>query len=105
LDKVVIVSQGGGDALSLHDLEAGAVGEAPVFVGTSFVAIKGDCKLLRRLWNYDHGIALVKPWTAVATARRSLGLPLLKLFKSSTKTISLVTNGTAESWRDRTTAF
>ena len=38
----MIVSQGGVDAFGFHDLEAGAVGEAPVFVGTPFVALESS---------------------------------------------------------------
>ena len=83
LDKVVIVGQGGCDALGFHDVETGAVGEAPVFVGALFVAIKGDCKLFRRLWNYDYGIAPAKaldrtdhspalPWITAAYAIQEL---------------------------------
>lgn len=57
LDKVVIVGQGSGDALGFHDLETGAVGEAPVFVRAPFVALKRLGELLRGLWKHDKRIA------------------------------------------------
>ena len=57
LDKVVIVGQSGGDALGFHDLETGAVGEAPVLVGAPFVALKRLGELLRGLWKHDYSVA------------------------------------------------
>jgi hypothetical protein len=60
LRKVVIVSQGGLDAFGFHDLETGAVGEAPVLVSAPSVKLKRPCELLRGLANHDYSVAFAR---------------------------------------------
>jgi len=45
LGEMLVVGQGGLDALGFHDFEAGAIGQAPALIGGELIAAQGALKL------------------------------------------------------------
>jgi hypothetical protein len=96
LDEMVIVGQGGSDALGFHDLEACTVGEAPVFVGTPFVPLKRPCELLKGLWKHDYSVAFACVFDSLNRDGSHDWAAVTKRVNSSVRTNSLVTSRIVE---------
>ena len=96
-----VVSEGGTNSLALHNLKTGAVCDAPAFLICTLVPLQagGFASFLLQGITLTRAVAR-KTSANFAAAPRERELVSLKLFKSSTSTISLVMIFADENWAE-----